>query len=128
MKIAFLILFLVLPVAALGQNPQGMNEQDMQQMMQQMQKMQSCMQSVDQAKLKELEQRSSQVEAEVKSLCADGRRAEAQQRAVAFGMTMAQDPALQKIRQCSKMLQGVIPKMPFLDQNQATSNQHVCDQ
>jgi hypothetical protein len=65
MKISAIILLLLMPMVTVAQDYKGMNEEDMQKMMQQMQEMQSCMQSIDQKKLKALEQRSSQFDAEI---------------------------------------------------------------
>jgi hypothetical protein len=129
MKTTLLILSLLLPVAALAQSPQGMNEKDMQQMMQRMQQMQTCMQDVDQEQLKGLEQRSHQVEADIKSLCTDGKRAEAQQRAMDFGMEVSLDPNMKIMRKCGEMMQGMMPEMPIADYEQKTAEgKHICDQ
>ena len=127
MKISAIILLLLMPMVTVAQNYQGMNEGEMQKMMQQMQKMQSCMQNVDQAKLKVFEQRSYQMEAEIKSLCASGQRDEAQEKAVSFGTEMAKDPTMQAMRKCGKMMKGMMPKMPFMDQDKDRSSRHVCD-
>ncbi len=129
MKIAAIILLLLMPTVASAQNYQGMNEGDMQQM----QKMQSCMQEVDQAKLKVIEQRSYQLEAEVKSLCAKGKRDKAQDKAISFGMEMMNDPEMLKMRKCGEMMKGTmptmpaIPTMPYMDQEKDSSSNHVCD-
>jgi len=130
MKTTLLILSLLLPVAALAQSPQGMNEQEMQQMMQRMQQMQTCMQDIDQEQLKGLEQRSRQVEADIKSLCTDGKRAEAQQRAMAFGMEISHDPNLKIMRKCGEMMRGMVPELPLVDYEQKTAkgSKHICDQ
>jgi hypothetical protein len=129
MKTILLIVSLLLPVAALAQSPQGMNEQEMQQMMQRMQQMQSCMQDVDQAQLKGLEQRSRQVEADIKSLCTEGKRAEAQQRAMDFGLEISQDPNLKIMRKCGELMRGMMPEMPLVDFEQKTADgKHICDQ
>jgi hypothetical protein len=127
MKISAIILFLLMPMVALAQNYQDMNEKDMQKMMQQMQEMQSCMQNVDQAKLKVLEQRSDQVGAEVRALCASGKRDEAQKKVISFGKEMAKDPAMKAMRKCGETMKGMMPKTPFIDQDQDRSSQHVCD-
>ncbi len=127
MKISAIILLLLMPMITVAQNYQNMSEEDMQKMMQQMQEMQSCMQNVDQAKLKVLEQRSYQMEAEVKSLCANGKRDEAQTKAISFGNEIANDPTIQAIRKCSEMMKGTMPKMPFMDQDRDRSSHHVCD-
>jgi len=127
MKISAIILLLLMPIVTFAQNYQGMSEEDMQKMTQQMQKMETCMQNVDQAKLKVLEQRSYQFEAEVKSLCDSGKREEAQAKAISFGKEIAIDPTMQAMRKCNEMMKGMMPKMPFMDQHKDPSSHHVCD-
>ncbi len=128
MKISASILLLLIPILAAAQNYQGMNKEDMQKVMQQMQEMQACMQNVDQDKLKALEQRSNRFGAEVKSLCASGKRDKAQQKAISFGKEMANDPSMQAMRKCGELSKGTMPKMPFMDQDIDRSKHHVCDQ
>ena len=127
MKMLASILLLLMPMVTVAQNYQGMNEGDMQKMMEQMQEMQSCMQNVDQAKLKVLEQRSYEIEAEVKSLCTSGKRDEAQKKAISFGKEVAKDPTMQAMRKCGEMMKGMTPNMPFMDQDKDYSSHHVCD-
>jgi len=126
MKISTIILLLI-PTAAFAQNYQGMSEEDMQKMMQPMLMMQSCMKDVDQTGMKALEKRSNQLEAEVKSLCASGKREEAQAKAISFGKEMMEDPAMQTMRKCGEMMEGMMPKTPFMDQHEDRSDGHVCD-
>lgn len=123
-------LLLILPVIASAQNYQNMSEADMQKMMQQMQQAQACMAGVDQAELKKFEQRANQMEASVNALCASGKRDEAQQEAIAFGSEVASTPTLQKMQECSKMMEGAMPGMPtphdYADSE--GDNKHICDQ
>ncbi len=130
MKISAGILSLLIPLSAIGQNYPGMSGGDMQNMMLQMQKMQVCMQSVDQSRLKAYEQQANKVEAEVKSLCASGKRDEAQQRAIDLSQEFASDPDVRKMMECTKMMSSAMPKMPFMDQANESGNsvKHVCDQ
>ena len=130
MKIPAGILPLLFPVLAVGQNYPGMGEGDAQNMMLQMQKMQACMQSVDQSRLKAYEQQANKVQAEVKTLCASGKRDEAQQKAVAFAQEFAGDPDTMKMMECSKMMSSAMPAMPFMDQANESDNsvKHVSDQ
>jgi hypothetical protein len=124
------ILLIFLPVAAIAQNYPGMHEGDTRNMMLQMQEMQDCMQRVDQSRLQAFEQRASKVEAEVKSLCAGGKRDAAQQQAVTFSQEMAGDTEIQKVVECTKIMSGIMPMMPFLDRasEPGKSARHVCDQ
>ena len=123
MKAAAAVLLLLMPVVAVAQNFPGMSEADMQKMEQ----MQSCMEKIDEAKLKAIEQRSSQIEEEIKSLCTGGKRAEAQTKAEAFGKEMANDPTVQAMGKCGEMMKGMMPKVPFADQGKGPSSHHVCD-
>jgi hypothetical protein len=130
MKISTVILAMLLPLTASAQNYQGMSEQDMQNMMQQMQEMQTCMQDIDQSRLKAFEQRAIAVEAEVKSLCANGKRDAAQQEAIALAREITSDPDMQKMRKCTENMQDMMPGMPYISQASEpdTSARHVCDQ
>jgi hypothetical protein len=132
MKISAIILLLLMPMVTVAQNYQNMSEEDMQKMMQQAQKMQSCMQNIDQAKLKAIDQRSSEILANIDSLCASGKRDEAQQTAISYGKEMAKDPTMQAMRKCSEMMsgemmQGMMPKTPLMDLDKDLSSRHVCD-
>ena len=132
MKTTAIILLLSIPIASSAQNYQGMSEEDMQKMMKQIQEMESCMGKLDQAQVKKLEQRSKQINAEVKSLCASGKRDKAQSKAISFGKEIEKDLTILAIRKCSEKIKGLMPNMsqpktPLMDQPRASSKQHVCD-
>jgi hypothetical protein len=119
-------------MVAVAQNNQNMSEEDMQKMMQQLQQMQSCLENIDQAELNALDQRSSQMRAKVESLCAKGKRDEAQEAAISFGKEVAQNPTIQSAKKCtemvsSEMMRGMMPKMPFMDLDKDLTSNHVCD-
>lgn len=129
MKVLTIIMLVLIPVAAVAQNFQGMNEQDMQKMMQQAMKAQACMEKIDQAELKALEQRSNEFDTEVRALCAAGKRDKAQKKAIKFGKEMAKKPVLQEMKKCGELMQGEMPQMemPLMDEDIDYSSQHVCD-
>ena len=93
--------------------------------------MQECMMNVDQEKLREIEQRSRKLDDELKILCAEGKRDEAQAKAMSFGMELAQDPTLLEMRKCGEMYQEMMPQLPYMGQYQeddeGRSSGHVCD-
>jgi hypothetical protein len=135
MKLSITILLLLLPVSVFAQNypgagAGGMSQTDMQNMMEKAQEMQLCMQGLDQSKLQQLEPQARQFEAEIKALCSSGKRDEAQDEAISFAREMRDDPDIQKIRECSEHMSGMLPQMPFMDQadNTDSSSSHVCDQ
>lgn len=131
MKTPVLILLVLVPTLAFSQNPMGMNEADMQRMMQQMQKAQTCMEKIDQKEFTVLEQRSKQFEAEMKSLCANGKRDQAMEKAMAFSKEVSKNPSVIEMRKCGKMMKGVMPEMPFMkhaeSKDKSGKSRHVCD-
>ena len=135
MKIHMLMILLLMPVVALAQNYKGMSEEDMQKMMQQMQEMQACVENVDQAKLNALEQRARQMEADIKSMCAAGKRSEAQARALSFSKEISTDPTMKQLNECRAMMEDAMPQMPYMGQQnnpymsgeKDPSKSHVCD-
>lgn len=127
MRLPACLLLMWLPIATLAQSPQGMNEADMQNMMQKMQEMQACMEKIDKTELKRFEQRSYQLEADVKSLCASGKRSAAQDKAMTFSKEMINSDAMKTMRKCTAGLKEMMPKIPFADQDVDYSSRHVCD-
>ncbi|MFA6162950.1 MAG: hypothetical protein WC685_05950 [Methylobacter sp.] len=123
MKKLITITFLLLPIVAVAQDIPDMSEE----MMLQMQNMQTCMEGVDQTALQSFEQRSSQMDSELKALCASGKRDEAQQLAISFGQEMAKTSALQEMKRCGEMMKGVaMPNMPIVKDTDYSIH-HVCD-
>ena len=110
---------------------QGFSEADMQNMMQVMQKMQECMAKVDQAALDELDQKSKEIDAELKTLCEKGKRDKAQKKAIAYSKEMLKNPALKQMRECGEMVKGMVPEgtMPSMaeDFDYSEDKGHVCD-
>jgi hypothetical protein len=123
-----LILILAfLPSLAMAQSNSGMS-QDMMKMMEQAQKAQACMQNIDTSEFEEIEQEGRKMETRIKSLCTDGKRDEAQKQAIAYSREMMSRPAMKQIRECSEMLRGMIPKMPFDNFEEEFENKHICDE
>ncbi len=130
LAITLLSTLLLMPVASFAQNYPGMNEAGLQKMMQEMQKMASCMEKIDQNKIKQIEQRSRQLEAEVKALCARGERDSAQAKVMSFSKELRNDPTLLAMEKCGDMMKGqmpAMPTMPMIDQHEDNASQHVCD-
>ena len=127
MKKLTVFIFLLIPTMSIAQNYPGMSEADMQKMMQQMQKMESCLENVDESKLKALEQRTQQMEAKVKSLCAGGKHDQAQKEAMAFGTETANDPTIKTMMKCGEMMKDVMPEISFAELAKEGADHHVCE-
>ena len=129
MKIATVFVFLLWPAMAIAQGYPGMSEQDMQNMMLKMQEMENCMQSVDQSKMEAWGQRGKQLQAEIDSLCANGKRDAANNKAMAFAMEVSSDPDIQKMRQCGEKMRSMMPPLPYMNMDSTgdKSGSHICD-
>jgi len=129
-KLAITLLCLT-PIISFAQNPMGMSEGDMQKMMQQMQEAQACMEKIDQSELEVLEKKAEKFEAEIKSLCASGKRDAAQERAMVYIKEIVNSSAVKEAKRCGEMMkgmmQGMMQDVPFMNQDKDYSSQHVCD-
>lgn len=129
MKKLFVTIFLLIPGAAMAQD---MNQQDMQNMMVQMQEVGACMQSIDQKELKALETDTNKFETEMKVLCKEGKRDKAQEKAMVFSKKMMNSPAVKDLRKCtekvSASMKGMMPNMDPEEIAKDFSNHHVCDE
>lgn len=124
-----LILFLLSPATVFAQQ---MSQQDMQNMMVQVQEVQACMQTIDQNELNKLQEESKKIEAEVKSLCNNSKRDEAQDKAMAYSKEVINSTAMATMRKCTENLSGALKgMMPDLSPEKIAkdfSGKHVCDE
>lgn len=110
------------------------NEQQMQHMMEMMQRAQTCMSNIPAGKLDAMASKARQMEAEIKQLCAAGKRNEAQTLGMRYGQEMSNGPVARGMRKCSKMMVGgmahmgssIMPGMGFPDVK-AMGKSHICD-
>ena len=130
MKNWIVIPMLALTMTAFAQDRFGVNDPATQAMMEEMQNYQVCIAKIDQSQFADIEQRQLQFEDEVRTLCTNGRRDEAQARAIKFGKEMASHPAITEIRKCSELVNSDVAKemLQDLDFDLEGSNTHVCDE
>jgi predicted transcriptional regulator len=133
-KVAITLLCLT-PIISFAQNPMGMSEADMQNMMQKMQGAQACMEKIDRSELDALEKKAKKFQAEMKSLCASGKRDAAQEKAMVYMKEIVNSSAVKETMRCGKMMEGAMQGMmqgmmqntPLMNQEKDYSSQHVCD-
>ena len=133
MKIIITALLLILPVVVSAQT-QGVSEADMQKYAQAMQEMMQCMAKVDQAEIAALEEESEQFEQEMESLCSQGKRKEAQEKAIAYSKEIMKNPALKQMTECGEINKkyGIAveedeDEVSIMDSEFDFSKHHVCD-
>ena len=112
---------------AYAQSNSGTSE-DMTKMLEQAMKAQACMQDIDTSEFEKLEQEGKKMEADIKTLCASGKRDQAQEQAIAYSNEMMALPAMQKMRECSELMRGILPKMPFDNFEEEFKNKNICDE
>ena len=134
MKKYFVMLCMFLPVAGQAQDYQSMDQRDMQMIQQQMQEIQACMAKVDRDQVMQLELSSRQLKIEIESLCASGKRDEAQRKAIAFGEEVANHAALKQMIECNEKLAEIsparkqmMPKISFTGVDKDGGDRHICD-
>jgi hypothetical protein len=120
----------MLPTSLLAQTSGGMNQGNMQNMMQVMQQVQQCLASIDQSSLNKLQVRSEQAKEEIDALCAQGKRDQAQKKAMAFGRQIGSDPTMKQMRKCGEIAQGALPMPDMVEtyDEKEYANRHVCDE
>ena len=59
-------------------------------------------------------------------MCAAGKHDKAQAMAISFGQEIANDPTIQDLRKCTKMMGGMMPVQPFMEQDKYLTGLHVC--
>jgi hypothetical protein len=100
-----------------------------------MQEAQACMENIDQSQLDALEKKAKQFEAEMKSLCASGKRGEAQDRAMDYMKEVVGSPVVKEAKRCGEMMKGMMDGMmqgmnqqgSLMTEDKDYTNQHVCD-
>ena len=114
--------------AAHAQNPAGMSDADIGKMMEGMQAMHECMAKLDQAALEQFGKEGEQMNAEVKALCTEGKRDEAQAKAMEYGKKVADDPTMKAMAECGRQMQNAMPQMQSSAPTpEELQNRHVCD-
>ncbi|MCF6354438.1 MAG: hypothetical protein L3J26_04940 [Candidatus Polarisedimenticolaceae bacterium] len=116
MKTPIYLLLLLSPFALFAAEKYEIDKKEMQAMMAQMQKLQDCIQKIDHSEITAAEERARALGEEVKALCANGKRDQAQERAISFSKKLATIPALQELKRCGELSTGMAPMMPLLDQ------------
>jgi len=120
------LLFSILIISQLfSQNISQMDQAQMQGMMQEMQKMQVCMSKVDMHSLQNLQSEAVIMEKEIKKLCQNKQRKQAQDKAIAYAHKVMNMPAVKQIKECSK--NTAMGKMMDININDFKSS-HVCDE
>ena len=115
-----LLSVLWIPMALFAQDEQ-MSEEQMQQMMENAGKMQDCMAHMDQQAMDAFAAKGEKVNAEIKKLCAAGKRDEAQKMAVDYGKEMASSKEMRAMQQCG----GMVNQMAMAGNGEKPG--HVCD-
>jgi hypothetical protein len=123
--------FTLLILAQAAHGAPGMNDQHVQQMMLQVQEAQKCFSKLDRSKFDEIAAKGKKMEAEIKALCAAGKRDKAMSTAMKFSQQMQNDPLTKEMQKCSEMMDSAMGDMPQSDllstAQEREEDGHVCD-
>lgn len=122
----FLIPALLASAAAFAQSPPS--QADIERMLQGAQAMQQCMAKIDAGAIERLGARGEKMQAEIDSLCAAGKRAEAQARAIEYGAEFMKDPAAKAMKVCTEHSKGMMQAPPLMDFGEGEADRHICDE
>lgn len=134
--ISFILLSLCVAMAAKAQSNemmkqlQNMTPEQQQQMMQQMQQqganMMQCYQKIDQAEMNKLKTEAEALQAEIKALCAAGKRSEAEATAMRKGMDLQNRDVIKQLQSCGQPMQEMA-KMWTPPVSGDGQRKHLCD-
>ena len=121
------IILLMASSSLLAQTPEQESAQMQQKALQQMAAMQNCMMQIDLQEMASMEKRSSTMETELRSLCAQGNESAAKQRALAFSEEVMNSKTMQAMKKCAAMMPGMEQQMEVPDFKQELEKQSICD-
>lgn len=123
---------LALPLLANGQDMGGfdlggLDAAKIQTMMEQAQIVQACMAKVDQTQLQNLQAAAETKGTEIDALCQEGKHAEAQAQAVAYGQQLIKDPLVREMQDCVGVMDLTLPLALWAQTgNDPAADSHVC--
>jgi len=95
---------------------------------QQAQKVQACLAKLDQAEVARLKAEADAKASEIRAMCTNDERAEAQSQAVAFGKQLEQEPVVIEAKACIGIAGLAIPQTTWAQlEDSETAQTHVCD-
>ncbi|WP_321323964.1 hypothetical protein [Thiomicrorhabdus sp.] len=123
----FLLISFGMTTPSYAENMSGLDTPNMRDMIAQMNKMQECLMQVDENELLNYQSESNQLENELNTLCKQGKREEAQSKAVAFGKKITNSKAFKTIQSCTKDMEKnqFMPSPPSFDE---LEKYNICDQ
>ena len=102
------------------------NKAKIQQLMQQAQQAQACMANIDQKLMDEFKRKAKETDAEIKALCAAGKRNAAEARAKKFSDEMAQSKVMQETQKCTASMMADLPTIAQPQDSNIKAG-HICD-
>lgn len=105
---------------------QTLDAEQMSALLGQAQQLQGCVAELDQTALESIQNEGQAVKQEVDTLCAQGKRDDAQARALAFGQTVEASAEMQQFLACAEGLNSMLPAL-LPSVAELASQGHICD-
>ena len=90
------------------------------------QRLQTCFAQLDPKAMEKLQAQARQMGDEVRAMCTDGLREDAQNLALTHARTLVNSSEIQKLQDCGSSLSALVDALPFLAATQA-KDLNVCD-
>lgn len=111
--------------------PANMNEADKQLLTDTLSQLQTCFSQIDSKQVASLQQRADLFSAELRVLCLERKRDEAEKRTASFYASMMKDPVIKQAEVCAKKIpekfEGFLSTPLNLSQFETDDHHHICD-
>ena len=140
MKMFISCLAVCVPLLAIAQDVGGIDQETIDSVINQVdpatvdavvkqaQKIEACLAKLDQAEVLRLRSEADAKATEIRTMCTNGERAEAQSKAVSFGKQLEQEPVVIEAKSCIGIAGLAIPQTTWAQlEDSETAQTHVCD-
>lgn len=107
--------------------PQAQMQNIPPEMMQNMAEMQNCMMQIDYQELAQMEQKSMQLETQMRDHCAKGQEDAAKTLALEFSDEVMNSNTMQAMKKCAAMMPGMEDQLKVPDFRQEIEEKSICD-
>ncbi|MEJ2214348.1 MAG: hypothetical protein P8Y20_09890 [Gammaproteobacteria bacterium] len=114
--------------ACLGLSVNAQTQTDITpEMMQNMAEMQNCMMQIDYQEMAQMEQKSMQLESQMRTYCSNGQEDEAKKLALAFSEDVMNSQTMQAMKKCAAMMPGMEDQLKVPDFRQELEQKSICE-
>lgn len=111
--------------------PANMSKEDQQLLTETLQQLQVCFSQIDPKQVESLQQRADRFAVELRALCIESKRAEAEKKTAGFYAGMMEEPAIRQAEACADKIpekfEAFLSTPLNLSQFEKSNDHHICD-